>query len=206
MTLDDLFGRPSAPAGPPRITFLCTGNICRSPLAEKILRARLADLGDTHAVVSSAGLHAVVGAPMEAQPAEIATRYGADPQHTAAQATADVLRSSSLVLTMTREQRAEVSREYPFALKRSFTLIEFVRILDELPSEVRRPSLQEEGGLFDTVMEASRFRGMIALGDEDDIDDPYRRSAETHERVGTRIAEVTARLAAQLTDSRGEFS
>ncbi len=107
---------------------------------------------------------------------------------------------------MTREQRAEVSREYPFALKRSFTLIEFVRILDELPSEVRRPSLQEEGGLFDTVMEASRFRGMIALGDEDDIDDPYRRSAETHERVGTRIAEVTARLAAQLTDSRGEFS
>lgn len=202
MTLDDLFGRPSAPAGPPLITFLCTGNICRSPLAEKVLRVRLAEAGSTRIVVASAGLHAVVGAPMDAQPAEIATRYGIDPEHTATQVTGDLLRSSSLILTMTREQRSEVSQEYPFALKRSFTLVEFVRILDELPSQVHRPSVDHEGGLFDTVMEASRFRGMISLADPDDIDDPYRRSAETHERVGARIADVAARLAVQLSGTR----
>lgn len=199
MSFDDLFGLPTAPPGPPLVTFICTGNICRSPLGEKVLRARLAESSDRGIVVGSAGLHAVVGAPMEPQPAEIAARYGADSGHVATQVTADILRASSLVLTMTRDQRAEIAQEFPFALKRTFTLVEFVRILDELPDEVRGPSDAAGRGLFETVADASRFRGMIHVSEQDDVDDPYRRSAETHERVGVRISELSARLASQLT-------
>lgn len=195
---DDIFARPQAPAGPPLVTFICMGNICRSPLAEKVLRARLAALPASRIETTSAGLHAVVGSGMDLLPGEIASRAGADRTHVAKQVTAELLRSSSVVLTMTREQRAEVAQEFPFALKRTFTLSEFTRILDELPAEVALPSRDRGRTVFDAVNDASRFRGMVALTDADDIDDPYRRSVETHERVGMRVVALASRLADQI--------
>jgi protein-tyrosine phosphatase len=195
---DDIFGKPTAPPGPTRITFICMGNICRSPLGEKVLRARLAERGVNDIVVDSAGLHAVVGSPMDTLPGEIAVRAGADPAHTAKQVTADLLRSSSLILTMTREQRSEIAQEFPFALKRTFTLSEFSRILSELPDEVPPPSAATGRSVFDTVVDAARFRGMISLTEGDDVDDPYRRSLDTHERVGAQIVKLVTQLADPL--------
>ncbi|MGD8168354.1 low molecular weight phosphatase family protein [Herbiconiux sp. P16] len=192
---DNIFAKPEAPPGPPRILFVCTGNICRSPLAEKLLAARLRDRGSGF-VTSSAGLMAVVGASMEPQPSAIAVRNGAEPSHSATQLTAAIAAASTLILTMTREQRSEVAREYPAALRRTFTLGEFTRILAELPDQVPGPSADRT--LFDTVLSASQYRGMVALGDGDDIDDPYRRSNETHERVGSEIVARVDLLASQI--------
>jgi len=196
--LDDLFGRPAAPPGPPAVLFVCTGNICRSPLAEKLFRARLAERPWSSITTSSAGLHAVVGASMEPEPLAITLRHHGDPAHSATQLTAQAARSASLILTMTREQRSELSQEYPFALKRTFTLVEFTRLLGEVGDRVKPPVPGSDEVLFDTVMEASRFRGMVVARPEDDIEDPYRRSLETHERVGERIAALVATLAGQL--------
>ncbi|NQX35579.1 hypothetical protein [Herbiconiux sp. VKM Ac-2851] len=195
---DDLFGKPTPPPGPPTILFVCTGNICRSPLAEKVLRARLANMRDEGLIIASAGLQGVVGAPMDTLPGEIAQRAGAVQDHAARQITAAILRASTLVITMTREQRAEIAREFPFALKRTFTLSEFVRILGEHQKQVPLPGSTEGRGLFETVLDASRFRGMVTLTDSDDIADPYRRSAETHELVGARIIELVDEMALQI--------
>ncbi|MFB2599464.1 low molecular weight phosphatase family protein [Herbiconiux sp. P17] len=192
---DDIFAKPAAPPGAPRILFVCTGNICRSPLAEKVLAARLRESGSGY-VTSSAGLMAVVGASMEPQPSAIALRNGAEPSHSASQLTAETAASSTLILTMTRDQRSEVAREYPAALRRTFTLGEFTRILAELPDQVPGPSTDRT--LFDTVLSASQYRGMVALSDLDDIDDPYRRSLETHERVGAEIVTRVDLLASQI--------
>lgn len=196
--IDDLFGKPTPPPGPPTILFVCTGNICRSPLAEKVLRARLASNPGEQFVVASAGLQGVVGAPMDALPKQIAERAGAVSDHAARQITASILRASTLVIAMTREQRSEIAREFPFALKRTFTLSEFVRILDEHQAEVPLPGAVAGRGLFETVLDASRFRGMVTLSDSDDIEDPYRRSDETHERVGSRIVGLIDTLARQI--------
>jgi protein-tyrosine phosphatase len=47
---------PKEPSGPYRVCFVCLGNICRSPMAEVVLRARLAAAGlDGRVVVDSAG-------------------------------------------------------------------------------------------------------------------------------------------------------
>jgi protein-tyrosine phosphatase len=192
---DDIFAKPAAPAGPPRILFVCTGNICRSPLAEKLLASRIRDSGSGF-VTSSAGLMAVVGASMEPQPSAIALRHGAEPSHAGTQLTAAIAASSTLILTMTREQRSELAREYPAALRRTFTLAEFTRILAELPDQVPGPSADRS--LFDTVLGASQYRGMVGLTDQDDIDDPYRRSTETHERVGAEIVAYVNLLASQI--------
>lgn len=55
------------------ILAVCTGNICRSPLAEKVLKHRLADLALS---VSSAGTRARAGLPMTPQSIELATARG----------------------------------------------------------------------------------------------------------------------------------
>jgi protein-tyrosine phosphatase len=139
---------------------------------------------------------------MDRLPEEIAARSGAETDHAASQVNAAVLRESTLVITMTRAQRAEIAQEYPFALKRTFTLSEIVRILNEHRGEVPSPSAANSRGLFETVLDASRFRGMVSLDDSDDIEDPYRRSDETHERVGTRIVGLIDRLAESLTPGK----
>jgi protein-tyrosine phosphatase len=194
--LGDIFGAPVAPTGLPLVTFLCTGNICRSPLAEKVLRQRLTEAGIMDVSVGSVGLRAVSGSGMDVLPAQIAARSGADPQHVARQADDELIRASTLVLTMTRQQRADLVREFPFALKRTFTLSEFVRIVEETPILGLDGTNRRQ--LFDTVVEAGHQRSSVALTDGDDIEDPYRRSVETHERVGARIVELVDRLAVGL--------
>ncbi len=139
---------------------------------------------------------------MEPEPLAITLRHGGDPAHSATQISAQAVRSASLVLTMTRAQRGELTQEFPFALKRTFTLVEFTRLLAEVGDQVRAPSVDSGEVLFDTAMAASRHRGMIAATPTDDIEDPYRRSLETHERVGERIANLVVNLAGELSPDR----
>jgi protein-tyrosine phosphatase len=63
-----------------RVLFVCTGNICRSPVAEGIMRARLQDsvLGCDSWIVDSAGTHAQYGQPPEPLAIESAATHGAD--------------------------------------------------------------------------------------------------------------------------------
>ena len=61
------------------ILFVCTGNICRSPMAAGMLRAGLRETGlSSTCTVESAGIHAVVGAPATARAIKVAASYRAD--------------------------------------------------------------------------------------------------------------------------------
>ena len=94
-----------------RILVLCTGNICRSPLAEAILRQNLGN--DFY--VESAGLGALVG--HGADPFSIATakEIGLDLEtHRAQQVSDSMLRASDLVLVMTTHQKTEVETLWPW--------------------------------------------------------------------------------------------
>ncbi|MCS5731495.1 hypothetical protein N1031_17170 [Herbiconiux moechotypicola] len=178
---------------------MCTGNICRSPLAEKLMRKRLADAGAVDPLVTSAGLHAVVGGAMDAIPAAIAERNGLDPTHHARQLGSDLARSGSMFLTLTRAQRDELTQEFPVAMRRTFTLVEIVRLMKEHPLQVT--GLNEGRDLFDVSMDASRSRPLVTLGEQDDVIDPYRRSAATHEAVGQRIEMLVSELSGSLIGS-----
>lgn len=86
---------------------VCAANVCRSPLAEALLRARFARRGC--GVVESAGLAAVEGRPPDATSAALLAERGIDISgHRARQLTPDLLAEFDLVLVMEDEQRRRI--------------------------------------------------------------------------------------------------
>ena len=94
---------------PVRILTVCTGNICRSPVAERLLQAGLDQVRPDAFVVRSAGTRAMVGDPIQPSSADIVRTYGGTPDGFAArQLTPKILRESDLVLAMTAKHRGEL--------------------------------------------------------------------------------------------------
>lgn len=90
-----------------KILFLCTGNTCRSPLAEYMLRGMLADRGITGVEVGSAGIGAVDGSPASEGSYLIGLEQGLDlTPHRARQLTPALARDADLLLAMGRSHRA----------------------------------------------------------------------------------------------------
>lgn len=179
------------------ILTVCLGNICRSPLAEQLLRARFTEAGVRGIEVASAGLGAVVGAPMEPIPAELSRHYGADPAHAVGRQLGDrEIDAADLVLTMTVGQRNELVSRFPRAAQRTFTIIEFARLLATMPDEhpVEADDAAAVARHLRIVAAASRRRSMVRLTPDDDVIDPMGRSRAVHESVAEQLSLTTSRL------------
>ncbi|MGH8971294.1 MAG: hypothetical protein ACRDV1_15245, partial [Actinomycetes bacterium] len=184
-----------APSVPFRVLFVCTGNICRSPLAERLLRAQLAErlAGDAEQIeVTSAGARALVDEPMDPDSAAALTELGGDPEgFRARMLDADLIKRSDLVLGVTRKHRATVARLDPASVKRAFTLREFARLARVIdPAELPGESARER--LTAAVTEAAVNRGMMraAQHGDDDVRDPFGGTSAEHREAGARIAEA----------------
>lgn len=87
-----------------KILFVCTGNTCRSPMAEGIFRKMLSDKGVDGVECSSAGLFACTGSPASENAVSAASCFGADiSSHRARRITAYLLEETDLFVCMTRE-------------------------------------------------------------------------------------------------------
>jgi protein-tyrosine phosphatase len=104
------------------VVFLCTGNTCRSPLAEALCKKRLADaLGCTvedlparGVIVMSAGLAAITGAPAAPEAVEAAQALGADLSgHRSRPLTHDLVAQADLLVAMTRGHVQALLDHYP---------------------------------------------------------------------------------------------
>lgn len=81
-----------------RVTAVCLGNICRSPIAAAVLAAELADLGAVVDSMGTGGWH--VGEDADPRARAALDRAGYDLVHAARQATSEALSGSDLVLAM----------------------------------------------------------------------------------------------------------
>ena len=89
-----------------RIVFVCTGNTCRSPLAEALMRRALDARGHGEIEVSSAGIGAWDGAPASEGSLLVGLEHGLDlSRHRARLLTRELARSADLVLAMSGQQR-----------------------------------------------------------------------------------------------------
>ena len=106
-----------------RVLFVCTGNTCRSPLAEGIARRRLAREGVEGIEVSSAGTHAEEGGRASAGALEIARENGLDLEgFQSRRVTPERLDESDLVLVMEPAHRSLVLGLHPVADTRTMLL------------------------------------------------------------------------------------
>jgi len=108
-----------------RVLVVCTGNICRSPAAERWLAA----LSDGSVSVASAGVAALVGADIDPAMAALMSAAGLRVDGFAArQLTPPMIRHADLVLTMTASHRRWVVGRVPAAVRKTYTLLELARI------------------------------------------------------------------------------
>lgn len=181
---------------PLKVLVVCTGNICRSPVAERLLHTRLEAAGIA-ALVVSAGTQSMVGHGMTPEAAELVQQYGADPNgHRSQQLTEQKIADADLILTATREHRSAVVSLYPRASRYTYTLNQLARLLPAaLETKPRDPAVERvettthnpADTLRELLTEVSATRGFTpppAHPDDDDIEDPYRQSAEVYARVG----------------------
>jgi protein-tyrosine phosphatase len=191
-----------------RILFVCTGNICRSPMGERLTRAFLDEaLGASAAAVgtSSAGTHAVVGKGMEPSSALVLSGLGGDPSgFSAQQLTGEMIESADLVLTMTRRHRREVLKLAPRAMFRAYTLREAGDLLERVEVAALPPvsRLDERARALVAALGAQRATRRRADREVDDVRDPIGQRPSVHQEVGEQIFASLIPLLQALCDTR----
>lgn len=111
-----------------KIIVICTGNICRSPLGEALLRQQLAPRGIE---VISAGTGAMVGWPADPLSVQVASAHGLDLNlHRAQQADTTLLNTSDLILTLDQSHNDWLNRRYPQLRGRVHKLLKWRGDLD----------------------------------------------------------------------------
>lgn len=181
-----------------RLLFVCTGNICRSPLAEILTRHLLIGrLGGRVAAsfeVSSAGVQAVVGAQMNLATRDELAPWGLDGviagRFIARQVRSAMVEQSHLVLGANPSHRSAVVERTPAALPIAFSLREFARLAASVdPSHLPAEPVTRAHAL---VAQARQRRGMAPprTPDADRIPDPMGRPKWAHHEAAVLIRDA----------------
>ncbi|MBI2438938.1 MAG: low molecular weight protein arginine phosphatase [Lentisphaerae bacterium] len=119
-----------------QILFVCTGNLCRSPVAEYLLRRQLGL--ETPWQVRSAGLFAGQGTPASPPAIEVLRERGINLRpHRSRQVTKEMVDAATLIVVMTNEHLAELKRRFPEAQDRIYLLKSFCSSGDD--RDIRDP-------------------------------------------------------------------
>ena len=136
--------------------FVCTGNVCRSPMAELMLRAEAGAELD----VASAGMAALVGEGIDPPSGAVLAEQGIDAsRHRARQFELPMATSSDLVLTAERAHRDAILTEAPTLYRRVFTMREYVRLAPPMPVSARADSRRGGGRAPRAHRSCERGRG-----------------------------------------------
>ncbi|WP_373317960.1 arsenate reductase/protein-tyrosine-phosphatase family protein [Virgisporangium aliadipatigenens] len=190
------------------ILHVCMGNICRSPMAERltVLAARelVGDLASELLLVHGAGTGGWhVGSGMDPSAARQVRARGGDAERFAARKLAsDLIEASDLILTATGEQREFAQEMRPDAAARTFVLGEFGRLLrdvdlDPLPAFAPTAEAVEARGVA-LVEAVAKLRGDRPPLPQDDLDDPWGRGDSYFSRVADEIEATVGPLTRAL--------
>jgi protein-tyrosine phosphatase len=186
------------------VLFVCTGNICRSPLAERVTRAYVAAVLGADAAclrLESAGTRAVVGSGVHPRSATVLTALGGDHGgFVSRQLTDGMAIDADLTLALTRAHRHEVLKRSPRGLSRTFTLLEAAELAALVPEDAELPgaTFTERCRSLVRLMAAARARRSSTA--QDDVPDPIRESEAFHEEVGDAIAAGVVRIFSRFAD------
>ena len=151
-----------------KILFVCTGNTCRSPMAQGLF-SLLAKEAGVEAEVRSAGIAAVDGQAVSPHASDILKEHGFETALKSRRLTPEEVRWADLILTMTMQHKGAILRQYPEAVDKTFTLKEYAAWGEEELSteESERERLQDV---------------IIKLLQGEKLDEEERRLWQTYER------------------------
>ncbi len=186
------------------ILLVCTGNICRSPMAEGLLRDLLAArFPDGQVEVSSAGIAALDGNAPTVEAQHAALERDADiSSHRARRLRIDHIQQANLVIGMAEEHVQAVRDLVPAAAQKAFTLKELVGLFEDMPPVELARSFDDEA-FRARVAEAAARRATRPLDVVDlDVSDPLGMSLETYRatawELDTLLGQLVEGLAGKL--------
>ncbi|MCS1352308.1 low molecular weight protein arginine phosphatase [Mechercharimyces sp. CAU 1602] len=209
------------------ILFVCTGNTCRSPMAEVLLKEKARKKG-LHLTVHSAGVAAVSDLSMSEHAQIVLREKGLDGSgHRSQTVTTELIQAADLVLTMTMTHKEILVRSYPQYLDKIYTLREYVQRdkqvghllmeLDRLHVDIETKHAlykhalekKEEGTatkkreLEELLQEQARLLNELnERGFRQDIQDPFSGSVEVYRSSYNELERLIDQLVTQLTRSR----
>jgi glycine hydroxymethyltransferase len=120
------------------VLFVCTGNVCRSPMAEGIFRQAVQGRGNYR--VMSAGLGALEGQPPSAHALQAVKELGIDIANLRSRMlTPDLVQQADYIFGMTHSHVDTVMLLYPHAAEKTFLLREFDETLDTFEKDISDP-------------------------------------------------------------------
>ncbi|MBB6638057.1 low molecular weight protein arginine phosphatase [Cohnella thailandensis] len=187
-----------------RVLIVCTGNTCRSPMAEAMLRSLTEERG-LDVEVRSAGVSTVDGLPVSPNAAETLRKRGVKKPSGSTSLTGEGTKWADLILTMTAGHKRAVLEKYPEAEVKTFTLKEFALkddpVMDDLAEAERlfaeyqtRRALGKELPQEDRERLAELQRRLPSF----DIADPYGGPLEVYERCAEEIMDALKRSVDKL--------
>ena len=193
------------------VLHVCMGNICRSPMAERLLTRAVRDRAGDPAEKLVRSVSAGTGGWHEGEemnpPAarQVRARGGSVDGFAARKLRGDFIDEADLILTATADQYDYVLALRPDARSRTFVLGEFGRLLAGVdPAALPRADAGAESvharGVA-IVEAADRLRGDEPPRPGDDLDDPWGRGDQTFQRIGDEIEDSTVPFAALLLPS-----
>ncbi|HEX9123063.1 MAG TPA: low molecular weight phosphatase family protein [Actinomycetota bacterium] len=190
------------------VLVVCTGNICRSPMAEGFLRAAFERrLGMEAPTVRSAGLIAQNGASAEPGSIQAAAEHGVDISgHAARRLTERGIEQALLVLGMAAEHREAAVAAVPEAARRAFTLREVVTLLGELPPSEDVGPVPFRLAKRLAAADALRRTGAAPRVADEDIRDPLGLSLQAFRSTARELADLSMRLVDGLVGAPEERS
>lgn len=109
------------------LVFVCTGNTCRSPMAEVLLKQILKQQGKVDIAVYSAGLVAGRG-PASTEAQQVMAKRGLNlVEHISKPLDQELVQKADLILTMTHGHKQNIAFNFPDALRKTFTLAEWCK-------------------------------------------------------------------------------
>jgi protein-tyrosine phosphatase len=182
-----------------QVLIVCSANHCRSPLAEFLLCEAIRGAADGWSI-ASAGTHALNGIPMHESAADLLAERGIDSDWWSSQRlTGALVAGADLVLTAELSHRSEVVTLDPRALRKTFTLLQFARLSEQV-GPVTALSGHQQGVELLARATAARSQLQPNPPELDEIDDPMGRGAHAFQlcadTITRAIDEITRPLAA----------